>query len=132
LRANSRTIAKLSVANDFVTNAQAFDRQVRRWMIEKNHPSLSVGMPCRLLSISRSSFDFEPQGETAMPVDHAADRPAVSANGAVPVTVLPPLLIALQKDLNRSNLRETDLPIRHSSGHRLTILAHLRLGLAAS
>ena len=35
-------------------------------MIEKNHPSLSVGMQCRLLSISRSSFYYTPQGETAM------------------------------------------------------------------
>lgn len=35
-------------------------------MIEKNHPSLSVGAQCRLLSISRSSFYYEPQGETAM------------------------------------------------------------------
>ena len=38
-------------------------------MIEKNHPSLSVGAQCRLLSISRSSFYYEPQGETAMNLD---------------------------------------------------------------
>jgi putative transposase len=35
-------------------------------MIEKNHPSLSVGMQCRLLSISRSCFYCEAQGETAL------------------------------------------------------------------
>ena len=35
-------------------------------MIERNHPELSVGARCRLLSISRSSFDDEPMGETAM------------------------------------------------------------------
>lgn len=38
-------------------------------MIEKNHPSLSVGARCRLLSISRSSFYYAPQGETAMNLD---------------------------------------------------------------
>ena len=35
-------------------------------MIERNHPKLSVGAQCRLLSISRSSFYYEPQGETAV------------------------------------------------------------------
>src|SRR3954447_4663491 len=40
--------------------------QVRRGMIERNHPSLSVGAQCRLLSISRSSFYYEPRGETEM------------------------------------------------------------------
>jgi putative transposase len=38
-------------------------------MIEKNHPSLSVGAQCRLLSISRSSFYYELMGETAMSLD---------------------------------------------------------------
>ncbi len=38
-------------------------------MIEKNHPSLSVGAQCLLLSISRSSFYYAPQGETAMNLD---------------------------------------------------------------
>ncbi len=38
-------------------------------MIEKNHPSLSVGAQCCLLSISRSSFYYAPQGETAMNLD---------------------------------------------------------------
>ncbi len=50
----------------FVTKAQALDREVRRTMIERNHPSLSVGMQCRLLSLSRSSFYYAPQGETEM------------------------------------------------------------------
>ena len=35
-------------------------------MIERNHPKLSVGAQCRLLSISRSSFYYAPQGETEM------------------------------------------------------------------
>jgi putative transposase len=35
-------------------------------MVEKNHPSLSVGAQCRLLSISRSSFYYAPQCETRM------------------------------------------------------------------
>ncbi|WEF23170.1 IS3 family transposase [Paracoccus sp. S3-43] len=63
-------IGELAVANGFfVTKAQALDRQVRRGMVEKNHPSLSVGAQCRLLSISRSSFYYAPQGETAMNLD---------------------------------------------------------------
>jgi len=35
-------------------------------MIERSHPQLSVGAQCCLLSISRSSFYYEPQGETTM------------------------------------------------------------------
>jgi hypothetical protein len=38
-------------------------------MIERTHPTLSVGAQCRLLSISRSSFYYAPQGETAMNLD---------------------------------------------------------------
>ena len=38
-------------------------------MIERTHPTLSVGAQCRLLSISRSSFYYKPQGETAMNLD---------------------------------------------------------------
>ena len=38
-------------------------------MIERNHPVLSVGAQCRLLSISRSSFCHALQGETAMNLD---------------------------------------------------------------
>ena len=38
-------------------------------MIERTHPKLSVGEQCRLLSISRSSFYYAPQGETAMNLD---------------------------------------------------------------
>ncbi len=33
-------------------------------MIDKDHPRLSVAEQCRLLSISRSSFYYEPKGET--------------------------------------------------------------------
>ncbi len=35
-------------------------------MIERHHPTLSIGAQCRLLSISRSSFYYEPRGETEM------------------------------------------------------------------
>ncbi|MCK7616164.1 transposase [Roseibium sediminicola] len=57
-------IGELAVAKDFfVQKAQALDRQVRCRMIERDHPTLSIGAQCRLLSISRSSFYYEPQGE---------------------------------------------------------------------
>jgi putative transposase len=39
------------------------DRQVKRKMIEPNIRVLSVGRQCALLSISRSSFYYEPKGE---------------------------------------------------------------------
>ena len=35
-------------------------------MIEPDHPALSIGMQCHLLSISRSSFYYEPRGETEL------------------------------------------------------------------
>ena len=35
-------------------------------MIEPNHPMLSIGAQCLLLSISRSSFYYESRGETGM------------------------------------------------------------------
>jgi len=38
-------------------------------MIERSHPRLSVGAQCRLLSISRSSFYYAPQGEAATNLD---------------------------------------------------------------
>jgi len=38
-------------------------------MIERNHPKLSVGAQCQLLSISRSSFYYTPLGETEMNLD---------------------------------------------------------------
>ena len=38
-------------------------------MIERTHPKLSVGAQCQLLSISRSSFYYAPQGETALNLD---------------------------------------------------------------
>jgi hypothetical protein len=53
----------------FVTKAEALDREVMRGMIERAHPKLSVGAQCRLLSISRSSFYYTPQGETEMNLD---------------------------------------------------------------
>jgi len=38
-------------------------------MIEPNLPGLSVGKQCALLSISRSSFYYEPKGESQMNLD---------------------------------------------------------------
>lgn len=35
-------------------------------MIERHHPTLSVGAQCRLLSISRSLFYYAPRDETEM------------------------------------------------------------------
>ena len=35
-------------------------------MIEKDNPKLSIGRQCKLLSISRSSFYYQPKGETAL------------------------------------------------------------------
>ncbi|QBY01778.1 transposase [Rhodophyticola sp. CCM32] len=35
-------------------------------MVEKDNPNLSIGKQCNLLSISRSSFYYQPKGETAM------------------------------------------------------------------
>ena len=53
-------------------------------MIERDHPKLSVGAQCRLLSISRSSFYYAPQGETAMNLGFdAADRQAVSGDAVL-------------------------------------------------
>ena len=38
-------------------------RGERKAMIRRNHPDLSLGRQCRLLSISRSSFYYAPKGE---------------------------------------------------------------------
>ena len=37
-----------------------------RGMIKKGNPKLSIGKQCKLLSISRSSFYYQPKGETAL------------------------------------------------------------------
>ena len=42
------------------------DRQVRRKMVEPANPELSIGKQCKLLSISRSTFYYQPKGETAL------------------------------------------------------------------
>ena len=39
---------------------------MRRKMVEPTNPDLSIGKQCKLLSISRSSFYYQPKGETAM------------------------------------------------------------------
>ncbi|MFC3119988.1 hypothetical protein ACFOHS_23130 [Jhaorihella thermophila] len=59
-------IRELAVANDFVQKAPAMDRQVRRKMVEPANPELSIGKQCKLLPISRSSFHYQPKGETAL------------------------------------------------------------------
>ncbi|WP_425358950.1 IS3 family transposase [Antarcticimicrobium luteum] len=60
-------IGELAVANDFLfQKAQTVDRQVRRKMVEPANPDLSIGKQCKLLSISRSSFYYQPKGETAL------------------------------------------------------------------
>jgi|TARA_R110000751_G_scaffold2336_2_gene12259 hypothetical protein len=53
----------------FGQKAQTLDRQVRRRMIEPNLSGLSVSKQCALLSISRSSFYYEPKGETERNLD---------------------------------------------------------------
>jgi len=35
-------------------------------MVEKDNTNLSIGKQCKLLSISRSSFYYQPKGETAL------------------------------------------------------------------
>ncbi|WP_286164014.1 IS3 family transposase [Loktanella sp. PT4BL] len=60
-------IGELAVANDFLARKlKTLDRQVKGKMIEPNLPDLSVGKQCALLSISRSSFYYEPKGESEM------------------------------------------------------------------
>jgi hypothetical protein len=49
-------------------------------MVEKGHPRLSVGAQCRLLSISRSSFYYEPKGETAVNLA-LSGRPVATSTG---------------------------------------------------
>ncbi|PXW67318.1 transposase [Loktanella sp. PT4BL] len=63
-------IEELAVANDFFgQKAQTLDRQVRRSMIKPNQSDLSVSKQCAFLSISRSSFYYDPKGETEMNLD---------------------------------------------------------------
>jgi len=58
-------IGELAVANSFFgKKAQTLGREVRRGMVERDHPDLSIGQQCALLSIPRSSFYYMPQGET--------------------------------------------------------------------
>ncbi|MEI4261189.1 IS3 family transposase [Roseovarius sp. D0-M9] len=58
-------IGELAVANFFFgKKAQAVGREVRRGMVEPDHPELSIGQQCKLLSIARSSFYYVPKGET--------------------------------------------------------------------
>ncbi|WP_282026432.1 hypothetical protein [Limimaricola cinnabarinus] len=63
-------IGELAVANDFLSRKlKPGGRDVRRGMIERDHPTLSVGRQCRLLSLSRSSFYYRPAGKTELNLD---------------------------------------------------------------
>ncbi|WP_414835853.1 IS3 family transposase [Celeribacter halophilus] len=63
-------IGELAVANDFLERKlKPLGREVRRDMIEPDHPQLSVVQQCKLLSISRSSFYYTAKGETAQNLD---------------------------------------------------------------
>lgn len=60
-------IGELAAANDlFVTKAQAPGPEMRRGMVERDNPDLPTGGPCKPLSMLRSSFDDQPEGEPAM------------------------------------------------------------------
>ncbi len=48
-------------------------------MIEPDHPDLSIGQQCALLSIPRSSFYHTPQGETERNLSFAMDLEPVAA-----------------------------------------------------
>ena len=69
LRSLHAKIGELAVAHEFFAKAQAVDRRARRRMIERDHPELSVGIQCRLLPISRSSFYHGPAGKTELNLD---------------------------------------------------------------
>ncbi|WP_282027037.1 hypothetical protein [Limimaricola cinnabarinus] len=43
-------------------------------MIEPDHPDLSIGQQCKLLSIARSSFYYTPKGETEQNLVRTAVR----------------------------------------------------------
>ncbi|WP_156785543.1 IS3 family transposase [Sulfitobacter sp. EE-36] len=71
-------IGELAVANDFLARKlKTLDRQVRRGMIEPANANLSISKQCKLLSISRSSFYYEPKGESEMNLDlmRVIDKP---------------------------------------------------------
>ncbi|WP_233356017.1 IS3 family transposase [Henriciella aquimarina] len=59
-------IGELAVANSFLERKLKLGREVRRGMIEPDHPELSIGQQCKLLSIARSSFYYTPKGETEL------------------------------------------------------------------
>ena len=50
----------------FCPESSNVDREVRRKMVEPTNPDLSIGKQCKLLSISRSSFYYQPKGEPAL------------------------------------------------------------------
>jgi hypothetical protein len=51
----------LAVASLLGKQAQSVGREVRRRIMEDDHPDLSIGQQCALLSIPRSSFFNAPQ-----------------------------------------------------------------------
>ncbi|MBU2981163.1 hypothetical protein KO498_04985 [Lentibacter algarum] len=66
-------IVKLPSPRIFVTKAQTMDRQARRKMVEPANTDLSIRKQCHLLSISRSSFSYTPNGKTAMNLTRQID-----------------------------------------------------------
>ena len=49
----------------FEKKAEVRGREVRRDMVEPDHPDLSITRRCKLLSISRPSFHYAAKGESA-------------------------------------------------------------------
>ena len=76
-------------------------------MIERTHPKLSVGAQCQLLSISRSSFCYTPQGETAMTHAYNTERPHPALGYQAPA------VFAAQLNAMGDQLRATE-PLRRS------------------
>ena len=61
-------------------------------MVEKDNPKLSIGKQCKLLSISRSSFYYQPKGETALNLMTKRARsthPGLPALEEAPVSKVP-------------------------------------------
>ena len=58
-------IGQLVVERDFGEGLRSMSVERRRQMIEPGHSDLSVVRQCELVSISRSSFYYQPVGETA-------------------------------------------------------------------
>lgn len=65
LKTRHARIGELRVAMIFVEQVVTVERRVRRAMVERAHPHLSVTRRSHLLSLSRSSWYYTPFGESA-------------------------------------------------------------------